>query len=408
MNILAIGPQNVYPATDGGKEGIFGALTALAKKCKVTYAFPQGDFDNIYLEGYEFNKINAVPIPCTLRESVFSVMESTLRLRSFKFEKYSSEECINLFTASLNLEKYDAIVCFHAHTWRLAYQIRSKMGINIPIVLREHNIEYEIVESYLDLLGGARKFFLYPFLWCTKIDEKNIWRKADAVAFLTHRDLWVAKNSGVNGNYFLAPEGVPLPPRGRVDFPGENAPLLILLNPKALQSIENLKIFIEKFWVPIRAGGQLSEVGLNVTGVTTEGLARLLRCTPDYLLQFGIEGLGFVDDLGLCFRKCLALISPTFSGGGIRKKILESMSHQTPVIATKLDIDSCNFFKENENILGLGSATEFYQTINNLRLNAELWVNLSRAGRDAVEKFANWDLFSEAITKEINTLGPGA
>lgn len=193
MNILAIGPQNVYPATDGGKEGIFGALTALARKCKVTYAFPQDDFDTTYLEGYEFNKINAVPIKYTLRESFFSVISSTLRLRSFKFEKYSSKECINAFVLSLNLEKYDAIICFHAHTWRLAHQIRSIMSSNIPIVLREHNIEYEIVNSYLNLLGGVRKFFLYPFLWCTKIDEKNIWRMADAVAFLTRRDLWVAK-----------------------------------------------------------------------------------------------------------------------------------------------------------------------------------------------------------------------
>ena len=40
FRLLALGPQEAWPATDGGKEGIHGALQALACRADVIYACP--------------------------------------------------------------------------------------------------------------------------------------------------------------------------------------------------------------------------------------------------------------------------------------------------------------------------------------------------------------------------------
>ncbi len=404
--ILAIGPQDVYPPIDGGKEGIFGALASLAKKFQVTYAYPLNTSKKSDLWGYNSRGIKACPIEDNSLESFFFMAFTTLQFKYYKFHKYSNENYINRFSNKINLNDYDAIVCFHAHTWGLAYRLRKRFGSNIPIIVREHNIEYEIVSSYLNILGGVWKLLLYPLLFFAKVEEKNMWRLADSVAFLGSRDMSVAKENSIQGNFILAPEGVPIPRLINRKFPGKNAPLLILFNPKALQSVANLSIFIEKFWVPAKIKGQLLELNLHITGVTTNELINILRLKPNYVDRYDIKALGFMNDLEACFDSSLALISPTFNGGGIRKKILEAMANEIPVIATKLDLDSCEFFYKNKNILEFSNLVNFIQVISKLRCNPDLWLNLSISGRATIEKFSNWDLFGEAIAQELDTLVP--
>lgn len=404
--ILAIGPQDVYPPIDGGKEGIFGALASLAKKFHVTYTYPLNISKKTDLMGYHSRGIKPCPIEDTSKESLFFIVFTTLKFKYFKFHKYTNENYIHCFSNKINLNDYDAIVCFHMHTWGLAYRLRKRFRSNIPIIVREHNIEYEIVSSYLDILGGVRKLLLTPLLFFAQVEERKMWRLADLVAFLVSRDMSVAKKNCIRGNFILAPEGVPIPHLKNRKFPGKNAPLLILFNPKALQSVANLLFFIEKFWVPAKIEGQLLELNLHITGVTTSELINLLRQKPEYLDRYDIEALGFINDLEVCFDRSLALISPTFNGGGVRKKILEAMANEIPVIATKLDLDSCDFFNENKNILKFTNLANFCEVISRLRCNPDFWLNLSISGRATIEKFSNWDLFGEAIAQELNTLVP--
>lgn len=402
--ILALGPQNVFPPTDGGKEGIFGALKSLCDYFDVTYVFPAGEHP-VDFSGYADAGIHALPINYTPLESLKSTLWATLQLRPFKFQKYSSRAAVHAYCMALPKESYSLVLCFHAHTWRLGEAIRRCLNLKAPVIVREHNIEYEVVASYMKSLRGAVKLAAGVFLRLTEREEQRMWRQADSVAFLTVRDLAVAKSHSRSGRQFLAPEGIEIPPPRVVVYPGPDAPLLLLFNPNAIQSVLNLQRFVVQHWARVCCDPRMSGTRLRVTGQSQVQLAETLSLEPQELEAMRIDALGFVPDLQVEFKSCLALLSPTFTGGGIRKKILEAMAHQVPVIATSLDIESTNYFLHENNILCFDDQSNaLSNSIVALQQNQELWKRLSQNGRKTVESYASWPLFAKSISDEFNIL----
>jgi glycosyltransferase involved in cell wall biosynthesis len=113
-----------------------------------------------------------------------------------------------------------------------------------------------------------------------------------------------------------------------------------------------------------------------------------------------VRALGYVPSLPPVFASSLALVSASFVGAGVRKKVLEAMAHQLPVIATPLDIRSCSFYQPNANILCMDSVEHFVTAVKRLADDPGFWARLSQAGRSTVERHANWQEFAEVITAE--------
>lgn len=401
LRLLALGPQDVVPPTDGGKEGIHGALSALASRCDVTYAFPAA-IGQVASADYAAIHVEAIAVPHQPRDSVALIAVATLRMQPFKFYKYATPAACDRFHEATAAKPFDAIICFHAHTERLARGIlRRRAAGTIPIVVREHNIEYELVASYRAALSPMRRLVASPFEWLTRTEELRIWDRADAVAFLSSRDLATAQATGSTGRLILAPEGVPLPPLRLVRHPQQSPVLLILLNRKAQQSVANLVRFIDIFWAPLYADSRLSNACLEVTGVNATQLSQITGRSKQALSAMRIQALGFVPDLAPVFARALALVSPTFVGGGIRKKMLEAMANQLPVIATQLDIDSCDYFITGDNVLPMNTPAEFLQSVGILQNDATRWEGLSQHARATVEQHASWHLFADVMIGEI-------
>ena len=403
LTILAFGPQNVFPATDGGKEGIFGALQALVNRCNVIYAFPSG-LEKVNTDGYTRAGIEVCPVNWTLQESPLRIIASLCRLTPYKFEKYSSKLAIDIFSAALRGREFDAILCFHAHTARLGQGVAAKLGFDAPVLVREHNIEYELVASYRRSLGAFKRFAALPFQILTRREEQRIWQEADSIAFLSDLDLEIARSAGSGGRFILAREGVPIPARRVIHHPGHAAPLLVLFNPKATQSVANLKEFLFDYWADAANDPRLVDTFLLITGISTVQLASLMGIEPSRLNDLRVRGLGFVDDLSPAFSSALALVSPTFVGGGIRKKVLEAMANQLPVIATRFDIDVCKYFSAGYNILEMYDTESFCVAVDRLKSESALWIQLSEAGRLTIEEHANWDQCAATIVHEIRYL----
>lgn len=401
--LLALGPQNVYPPIDGGKEGIFGALGALSAHFDVSYAFPEGA-SSAELSGYAEAGIRALPVNHIPVESLGVIASAMLRLRPFKFHKYATRAAVQAYCLAIPAEHYDLVLCFHAHTWRLGEAVRRRLHLDAPVMVREHNIEYEIVASFLQSLNGPARLAAAFFLRLTAWEERRMWRQADSVAFLTKRDLTNAKAQSNRGRQFLAPEGIPIPPPRSAQFPGQDAPLLLLFNPSAKQSVLNLKCFVHQHWARSCNQPGLSQTRLRITGQSETQLAQTLSIDTQQLKALRIDALGFVETLDVEFKSCLALVSPTFAGGGIRKKILEAMAHQLPVIATRLDISSTDYFHSGENILCFDDAENaLSHAVVHLR-DEGCWQLLSKNSRRTVEDHASWPLFAAAVAKEFAEL----
>lgn len=402
--VLALGPQNVFPPTDGGKEGIYGALAALACFCDVTYAYPCTDSRSI--EDYRDIGVTAAPYNYEPSETYLNIVLATISAKPYKFEKYCSHAAVDALCSSVLAKDFTVIVCHHAHTFGLARKYARRVGLNVPIVVREHNIEYELVESYRDSVRGLSRIAASFYAWLTRHEEMRIWKSASAVGFLSDQDLRTAQKAmGAQiSNFFLAREGVPIPAMRDAHFPREDAPLLVLLNPQATQSVANLKTFVHKYWYPLRKRHLIDNFELHITGVSQEQLSELMELKGESLINLGIHATGFLPSITSALESALALVSPTFVGGGIRKKVLEAMAHQLPVIATKLDIESCDYFTSGENIFLLRSPDSFADFLKELRANEHNWLYISKQARTTVEEFANWDIYGQAMYQMICNL----
>jgi len=399
LRILSIGPQDVCPPIDGGKESIHGALGALAKHADLSYAFPSRG-KSVRESDYLSIGVRPLPIPFDPQDSIATVLSATLRAKPFKFAKYAPTKARTWLSQALGSESFDALLCFHAHSVGLAEGISKHLGWNLPIVLREHNIEFELVNSYLRSAGLAARLAGKPFYWLTRAEEIRIWSKVDSVAFLTDRDLATAKEYANGGRLVLIPEGTPIPPRPPLTSTARDQ-LLVPLNPRATQSVANLRQFLDEYWPSFAATSVPAEVHLGITGVNICELIELTGLSEHDLARMRVRALGFIPDLASTIAGSLAVVSPTFVGGGIRKKVLEGMANCVPVIATDLDIETCSYFVQGYNILRLGTPKDFVRTVQELARDPVHWAKVAEAGRQTVEKFASWESFGGMLFKEI-------
>lgn len=397
IRILALGPQEPWPATDGGKEGIHGALQALAQRAELVFACPGRPADAAMSEHYRAIGVDYRPVDFVPRESLGVVLSASLQLKPFKFHKYGNAAAERRFDAALGDVRPDAILCFHAHMEQLGQRLKRRRGWRCPVLVREHNIEYELVAGYRSSMPAPARALAAPIEWLTRRAEHGIWRRADLVAFLSDRDFATARASGVGGRLILAPEGVPIPPLREAQPPPGPPRLLIPLNRKAPQSVANLRLFLHDYWVKVAPRPELAPFGLAITGVDAAQLAELGDLPVAEQRQLRVQALGFLDRLEPAFAAALALVAPTFIGGGIRKKILEGMAHQVPVIATDLDIGTCSYFAAGDNILALGTPDDFVATLLRLHRDPQLWRQLSSSGRRTVEQHAAWSAFADAL-----------
>ncbi len=397
--ILALGNQNVFPPIDGGKEGVYGALASLAKLCDVTYAFPVNR--SVSLNGYADINVTPLQIPIDPKENILLKLVSTLKLKPYKFEKYGTKKIVSEVIRMTSGQEYNAIVCHQPHVFKIAYELKTAQKWPIPIILREHNIEYQLVESYAERLAMPKKQFGKFYAWLTKREEKKIWRLADRVAFLTESDIDTANQSIQTNKFVLIRDGVALPSNPGPKHVIQGAPLLILHNPKAVQNCENLKIFIKTILLPLKLANQISWSEITITGVNNKEIAVLTNTSEKTINELRINGVGFVEDIRPLLSSSLALISATFIGGGIRKKILEAMAAGLPVIATNIDLLSSNIFANGKNILEFNSPKELQTAIATLEADWNLRITIGRNGRNTVEKFCDWKVYGEAIDKLI-------
>ena len=410
LRLLCLATREPWPPTDGGKESVHGAVQALARTTSVRLACPGKPASAEARAHYESIEVDYRPVDFVPRESPKLVISALLQLKPFKFHKYGDSMAERLFDAAIGPFEPDAIICFHSHMEQLGQRLRRRRGWKAPVLIREENIEYGLLRSYLATRPFWQRVLGAPIQWLTRREVWAIWRRADVTAFLSDGDFKVAKATGVSGNLVLIPGGIPLPALRHARRPAGPPQLLIPLNWRAPQSMANFRKFLYSYWAPMADTPELEGVSLTVTGVDEHKLAELSQMSVTEQRRLRVHAKGFLPSLQPAFERALALVAPTFIGSGIRMKVLEGMANQVPIIATDLDIQTCAYFKRGHNILPLGEPREFAAAVRSLRDNEDLWNQLSGEGRRTVEVHADWGRFAELLLAELHLVraGPGA
>jgi O-antigen biosynthesis protein len=99
----------------------------------------------------------------------------------------------------------------------------------------------------------------------------------------------------------------------------------------------------------------------------------------------GLELHGRVDDLAPWLSNCLASLAPLRFGAGVKGKINMAMSYGVPVIATAMAIEGMHL-RDGEDVLQADRPEEVVEAVQRLMSDETLWMQLSDAGLDNVER----------------------
>ena len=109
-----------------------------------------------------------------------------------------------------------------------------------------------------------------------------------------------------------------------------------------------------------------------------------------------IKYTGFIDDPYPIISNAKGLISPLFSGAGIKVKVVESLACGTPVIGTEISFEGLSNTFSNS-LYCVNNPNEFISVLNDFNITLELKLNLKN-------KFMNYYKKSK-ISDYINTNG---
>lgn len=382
MRILILSAKLPFPPKDGGAIATLNMATGLAKAgneitllCLNTnkHYFPVDGIPDsitslIRIIGVKHNiKVYYVP-------AILNLLFSRKPYNAIRF--YSKRFNIKLREILKN-EAFDIIQMEGPYmSW---YFSVIKAFSAAKISMRAHNVESEIWHrKALQQTFFLKKWYFAIMAKRIFIFEKNIIAKADMI-------IPISKEVGQG---LLFPElklSSHISPTG---FLTENYPCSTTKSMQSLffigsldwtPNIDGLNWFLQNVW--IRNDFNIS---LHVAG----------RNTPKWFRKklISIPGLVFhgeVDDVQEFMARSDILISPLFSGSGIRIKILEAMLMGKIVIATPLSAEGIPV-TDGENIILARDEAEFKSRIKSLSANPESYVHIGENARSLIaENFNN-------------------
>ncbi len=255
-----------------------------------------------------------------------------------------------------------------------------KENSDAKIVLRSHNLEYEIWKRIASNSStGLKSWYLgncaeklYDF------ELKNLPRY-DLMVSITHKDLEKYKELGYKGMSIASPTGLelskyqykPLKKKQSIGFIGSL---------DWMPNVEGLAWFLSNAWPTILANNP--ELKFHIAG----------RNIGQNILQYKSDSV-IIEGEVKCSKTFISehniMVVPLFSGSGIRIKILEGLALGRTVVSTTIGAEGLNI--ENGNHLLLADNKEnFAEAIQYCLNSPEIMKEFSKNGRALIdEKYSN-------------------
>jgi glycosyltransferase involved in cell wall biosynthesis len=330
MRILQFANKFPYPARDGGSIATLSLarslaqlgheVTVLAINTSKHYSDPSLIPDDLARSV----RFLAVPVDTDIRiiKLVRNFLISSL---PYNAERFISKAVMDALLKLLKEEDFDVIQMEGLYLAPYLSLIRSKSEARI--VMRAHNVEFEIWDRSASLQRGLKKWYFRHLAKRIKAMEIDYLNKYDAILPITRRDGTMLEKMGCRIPLHVVPTGIDadmlVPDHSRLDFPS-------LFHIGALDWIPNqegLLWFFEKVWGKILE--KHPELVFYLAGRNAPASFRNLPYP-------NIEFLGEVEDAYDFIRSKGVMIVPLLSGSGMRIKIVEGMALAKAIVTTSI------------------------------------------------------------------------
>jgi glycosyltransferase involved in cell wall biosynthesis len=400
MNILQVCNKTPYPPHDGGSLASYSLMRSFSRlghkvtlltMCTPKHKLSARDREALssIVQLYTVNVNTSVHTGKLLKNLVFS--DLPYNAERFIFPEFEKE-----LERILQLAQFDIVQL--EGLYLMPYVDAIRRHSTAKVVLRAHNIEQEIWKrisqtetnlikrTYFSLLANRLRIF-----------EESAINRYDLLVPITKRDKVEFERMGNVKPAFVCPATL-----DNYDFaspvsvkPSNSLFFLGSLDWKPNQ--EGLLWFINQVFPKVRSLDK--EITFHVAG----------RNAPDWLRdKIKGEGVFFHGEVPDATRFMLEhgiLVSPCFSGGGMRVKIIEAMTQGKPVVTTSIGAEGLGAV-HGKNILIGHSSTEFVDHIARLLKFPDFYVKIGTNALSFVRQhFDNMKITANLATFYKNHLG---
>lgn len=387
-------PYLPYPPSSGGQIRSYNLIKQLSKEHEITLcSLIKFDSEEKYINGlkpfckniYVFKRAKK---PWTI-SNIFNTGFSSfpfLVVRNFsKEQKIALEEIIET-------EKFDLI---HAETFYVSPHIPKT---NIPIVLVDQTIEYEV---YNHFVNNFRIPYLRPLLLIDVLKirywETYFWKKAARVVAVSTKDADIMKKLVPGLKVTVIPNGVGEDLIENVNLHFKKT-ILFMGNYAWLQNIEAARILCKEVFPEILK--RIPECKLIIAGQNTDKISDL-KSEHVELKDFAVDD---IESVKRAYHQNGIMVAPLYGPGGTRLKILAAMASKMPVVTTLIGnegIDGVN----NESILVSESNKSLADLAVKLFEDKKLYEKIAENGRKLVEEKYSYVSIAKKLSDVYEEVG---
>jgi glycosyltransferase involved in cell wall biosynthesis len=388
LKILFIATRIPSPLTDGGQICLFNTIKYLALRGhRITLLTYGSD---------RFSDLKPLHEVCDLRlvnkSTKDSLLGGFLNLFSdvpYKISKYISEDLCTELIRTLQSDRFDIVHVEQLHVAQYGQLCRQLS--NLPIVLREENVESVIVERFVknhDI--PIIRAYLRNQLDRTRKYEARMAENFDLCCMITDVDRKKLEQLNGNAKTCVVTAGV--------DSSCFQEQLVVKRKPRSICFFGSL------YWIPNRDG---------VLWFLKDIFPRILRRYPDvifyiigkdapsYIKSYQGENVvirGFIPDLQQELAQYEVTIVPIRIGGGIRIKILESFAMRIPIVTTSIGCEGIEG-RHMEHLLIGNTPEEFADHVVKLLSDANLRHNIAQNAYVLADKKYRWEQIAGEFEK---------
>lgn len=383
MKLLFVTHFFPYPPTDGGHIGYYNPLKYLSRKVEITLV----------------SLVNADSVPFIDEMKRYCVDVRTHHLQRVTYAalarglvgmppgaaaKYYDPAFGVLIRNVIDEQHIDLVEFQHLNT--AAYR---PFVTGVPVILREHNVEYKVWERHA---ATAQGFWERTYVSAVAPRVRAYEAKAalcfDRCITVSEADAEHLKKVAPTARVETIPSGVDT----EIFLPDGNLPrkpysMVLTGSFEWKPKQHNLRVLLTEIYPRIKA--KLPEATLQVVGKgVPEEIHQVARRLP------GVTITGAVQDVRPYVQRTALSLNYLESGGGIALKVLEAMAMCTPVLSNSLGCEGISV-THGEDVFLADGLHAFSDAAVLLLQNETLRERIARGGYRLVQRKYAWDCLAD-------------
>jgi glycosyltransferase involved in cell wall biosynthesis len=277
----------------------------------------------------------------------------------------------------------------------------------VPVILREHNVEYKVWERHAKCTNGIlERLYVQSCVARVRDYEARMATRFSRCITVSQADERYLRTVAPSATIETIPSGVDSEYFFPIGRPEQPFSMVLTGSFEWRPKQHNLRVLLEQILPAIRE--KVPEATLTIVGV---GVPSELRLLGDRI--GGVRFTGPVPDVRDYVRSASLVLNYLESGGGIALKVLEAMAMRKAVLSNSLGVEGIQV-QHGKDVFIADGVKPFAEAAAYLLRDNALRERLANGGYDTVRRSYCWDYLSarfedlySAVIAEANEVPAG-